>query len=329
MMPADEFVARIRSGDVRALARAVSLVENGAPESRELLSTCFPMSRRALRLGITGVPGAGKSTLVSHLVQAWRAEGSKAAVVAVDPSSPFTGGALLGDRIRIQERAGSLDEINGIYVRSMATRGALGGLAETTGEVVDVIAASGRDVILIETVGVGQDEVEIVRLADVTVVVVVPGMGDAVQSLKAGIMEIADIFVINKADREGADRLEKEILSMQSLVGVPVAVNQWSAPVVKTVGTTGEGVEDLFAAIGRRSQWLAQEGRLTARREAFWRNRIEKMLREALINEAGVHGIGQQEMGEYAEQVAMGTVDPYQLIPALTKRLFNSSKELQ
>ena len=317
-----ELVAHLRNGDTRALARAVSIVENGAPEAIDVLSACFPHSGRALRVGVTGPPGAGKSTLVDRLARAWRTAGKRVGVIAVDPTSPFTGGALLGDRIRMQEHAGD----DGLYVRSMATRGSLGGLAATTSDVAQVIEASGRDVLLIETVGVGQDEVEIVRLADVTVVVLVPGMGDDVQSLKAGIMEIADIFAINKADRDGADRVEKEIRAMQSLGAThDTARENWIAPIVKTIGTSGEGIDALFAAIDQRRQWLASDGRLNARRRAYWRERIEGMLQRALMKEARAHGLTQNELQTHAERIASGAEDPYRLIPSLVAQIFQSS----
>lgn len=321
MTQVDALVSKLRVGDTRSLARAVSLVENGSPEATEILSACFPHTGRALRVGITGAPGAGKSTLVDRLARAWRATGSRVGVIAVDPSSPFTGGALLGDRIRMQEHAS--DE--GLYVRSMATRGSLGGLAGTTADVAQVIEASGRDVVLIETVGVGQDEVEIVRLADVTVVVLVPGMGDDVQSLKAGIMEIADIFAINKADRDGAERVEKEIRAMQSLASsrhARDAAGVRTAPIVKTIGTTGEGTEALFSAIEQYRQWLSAEGRLESRRQSYWRERIEAMLRQALLREARAHGLTPDELEHHARKVAAGTEDPYRLVPQLVSRIF-------
>jgi LAO/AO transport system kinase len=203
----------LRAGDTRALARSISLVENDAPEAPALLSACFLHTGGAIRIGITGSPGAGKSTLVDRLARSFRDSQKTVGVLAVDPTSPFTGGALLGDRIRFQNYQGD----PGFYARSMATRGALGGLALSTADVALVLEASGKDVILIETVGVGQDEIEIARLADLTLVVLVPGMGDDVQSLKAGIMEIADIFIVNKSDREGADHVEQEIRALQSL----------------------------------------------------------------------------------------------------------------
>src|SRR5208337_3009405 len=208
-----ELVRRIRAGEVRALARAISMVEDRTRESIELLKALFPYSGNALLLGLTGSPGAGKSTLVDQVAREYRKLGKTIGIVAVDPTSPFSGGAILGDRIRMQSHHADA----GIYIRSMATRGSLGGLASTTADVATVLDASGRDLVMIETVGVGQAEVDIVRLADVTIVVLVPGMGDDVQTIKAGIMEIADIFVINKSDREGAERVEREIRAMQSL----------------------------------------------------------------------------------------------------------------
>src|SRR5271170_2181901 len=262
-----DLVERVCAGDVRALARAISLVENDAPEAPEVLSGCFPHTGRALRIGVTGAPGAGKSTLVDRLARAWRAAKTRVGVVAVDPSSPFTGGALLGDRIRLQERIGD----DGLYVRSMATRGSLGGLARATADVAQVIEASGRDVVLIETVGVGQDEIDIVRLADVTVVVLVPGMGDDVQSIKAGIMEIADIFVINKADREGADRVEREVRALQSLA---IRGDHWTPPTVKTVASDGSGISELVGAIADYEAYLQKENLVLQHSIENWQERL-------------------------------------------------------
>lgn len=233
---------RLKSGDVRALARAISLVEDGAPGAEVLLARCRDASApRALKIGVTGPPGAGKSTLVDQMARWLKSKGERVGVVAVDPTSPYTGGALLGDRIRMREPVGDGD----IYVRSMASRGQMGGLARSVKDVCDVIEASGRGRILIETVGVGQDEVEIARLADVVVLVLVPGMGDDVQSLKAGVMEIADVFAINKSDCEGADRVAAETVAMQRLLGGASSV----VPVVQTVATTGKGIDELMAAV--------------------------------------------------------------------------------
>jgi LAO/AO transport system kinase len=252
-----DLVQELRNGDVRSLARAISLVERGSEQAAELLAACLLHTGRALRIGITGAPGAGKSTLADRLARHFREAGKTVGVIAVDPSSPYTGGAILGDRIRFQGFAGDI----GFYARSMATRGALGGLARATIDVATVIEASGKEVILIETVGVGQAEVDIGRLADVTVVVLVPGMGDDVQGLKAGILEIADIFVINKSDREGAERLENELRASMALGdrGRHGRERGRAVPVVRTVASTGEGVAELirviaeFEAVGTRN----------------------------------------------------------------------------
>lgn len=309
-----QLIERLRSGDVRALARAVSLVENDAPFSAEVLSGCFPYSGRALRIGVTGAPGAGKSTIVDKLARHYRGAGVTVGVIAVDPTSPFTGGAILGDRIRMQENLGDA----GFYVRSMATRGSLGGLARTTADVASVIEASGKDVILIETVGVGQDEVDVVRLSDVTIVVLVPGMGDDVQSIKAGIMEIADLFVVNKADREGTDRVEKEIRAMQSLAN---SHGGWVPPVVKTIASSGEGIDRLMEAIAQMKQWLETDGRLETRRKKYWRERITEMMRQALMRQVRAHGLSDTELEMHAARVASKQEDPYKLVPQLVARV--------
>ncbi len=307
-----QLVERLRAGDVRALGRAVSLVEGGAADAAELLAACFPFTGRALRIGITGAPGAGKSTLVDRLARLYREAGKTVGVVAVDPSSPFTGGAILGDRIRFQGFSGD----DGFYARSMATRGTLGGLARTTADVAAVIEASGKNVILIETVGVGQDEVDIVRLADVTVVVLVPGMGDDVQSLKAGILEIADVFVINKCDRDGADALEGELKASMSL-GHSVHDTGWVVPVIRTVALSGLGVSELAGAVASFQSWLSLEGRLEARRAAQWRERILEMVRGELLREMQRSGLGEGELAELALRVAGGIENPYLVVPRL------------
>ena len=259
-----ELVRRIRAGELRALSRAISTVEDRTRESTELLKALFPYSGNAVLLGLTGSPGAGKSTLVDQVAREYRKQGKTIGIVAVDPTSPFSGGAILGDRIRMQSHYADA----GIYIRSMATRGSLGGLASTTADVATVLDASGRDLVMIETVGVGQDEVDIVRLADVTIVVLVPGMGDDVQTIKAGIMEIADIFVINKADRDGAERVEREIRAMQSLA---MRNDNWTPPIVKTVASEGTGITELLAAIEKYREYLQQSDRAQARRIENWR----------------------------------------------------------
>ena len=301
---------RLRAGDMRALARAISLVENEAAETPALLSACFRQQRQALRIGITGAPGAGKSTLVDRMARAYRQQGRTVGVVAVDPSSPFTGGALLGDRIRFQEHHGDA----GFYARSMATRGSLGGLALATADVSLVMEAAGKEILLIETVGVGQDEVEIARLADITLLVLVPGMGDDVQSLKAGVMEIADLYIVNKADREGADRVEQEIRAMQSLGGTATG---WVAPVVRTVGTTGQGVDALVAEIARAEAWLAEGDRGKQRRTMHWQRRLEAMLRAELMRRARSHGVTDAELDAHARRVVEGVEDPWALVERL------------
>jgi len=312
-------MARLRAGDVRALARAISLVENDAAEAPALLSACFPHVGRAVRIGFTGAPGAGKSTLVDRLARAFREAGKTVGVIAVDPTSPFTGGAILGDRIRFQDRNGD----PGFYVRSMATRGSLGGLALATADVALVLEASGKDVVLIETVGVGQDEIEIARLADITVVVLVPGMGDDVQSLKAGVMEIADIFVVNKSDRDGADRVEQEIRALQSFA---TTHEPRTPPVVRTVATTGDGVPALVAAIAEMEQWLRAENRLTARRTQHWQRRLDAMLRTELMRRARQNGFDAKILQFHAARIASGQQDPWQLVAQLTERVFPPGK---
>jgi LAO/AO transport system kinase len=313
-MDVAELIERLRSGDVRALARAVSLVENESPSAREILSGCFPFTGSAIRIGITGSPGAGKSTLVDGLARRYRAQQTTVGVVAVDPTSPYSGGAILGDRIRMRDH----DSDCGFYMRSMATRGSLGGLARASADVAVVIEASGKERLLLETVGVGQDEIDIVRLADVTIVVLMPGMGDDVQSIKAGIMEIADIFVLNKCDREGADRVEKEVRSMQSLAAEH---GSWVPPVVKTIATTGAGIEELEQTIDQFWGWLAQDGRLAARREAHWRTRVLEMVRYELLRALRGHGLSDQDLLIISRQVAGRQQDPYQLVPQLVAQL--------
>jgi len=240
--------------------------------------------------------------------------------LAVDPTSPYTGGAILGDRIRMQEHFNDA----GLYLRSMATRGTLGGLARATADVASVIEASGKDTILIETVGVGQDEVDIVRLADITVVVLVPGMGDDVQSLKAGIMEIADIFVVNKSDREGADLVEKEVRAMQSLAS---RHGDWVPPVVRTVASSGEGTAQLIAAIEGFQQWLRQEGRSQARRRAFWLERLREMMRHEFMREMRQRGFSEEKLAHYAGEVEAGRENPYRLVPKLVGEVFQEEAD--
>ena len=310
----EDFVHRIRAGDVRALSRAISAVEDHTAKSTELLKALFPYSGQALLLGLTGAPGAGKSTLVDQVAKIYRKEGKTVGIVAVDPTSPFSGGAILGDRIRMQSHHADA----GIYIRSMATRGSLGGLASTTADVATVLDASGRDIVMIETVGVGQDEVDIVRLADVTIVVLVPGMGDDVQTIKAGIMEIADIFVINKADREGAERVEREIRALQALA---TRHDDWVPPIVKTIASDGTGIEELVATIANYHAYLEQSDRVRTRRIENWRERIAEMLRDALFQRVLSFYLSEGEASRYAAEVAEHKRDPYSLVEKLVDRL--------
>jgi LAO/AO transport system kinase len=318
-MDVPQLIERLRQGDVRALARAISLVENDAPSARQILSGCFPLTGNALRIGITGPPGAGKSTLVDGLARRYRTQQTTVGVIAVDPTSPYSGGAILGDRIRMRDH--DLDA--GFYMRSMATRGSLGGLARASADVAVVIEASGKERLLLETVGVGQDEIDIVRLADVTMVVLMPGMGDDIQSIKAGIMEIADIFVVNKSDREGADRVEKEVRSMQSLAAEH---GTWVPQVVKTIATTGAGIEELEQAIDRFQVWLAEDERLLTRREAHWRTRIIEMVRHELLHALRGHGLSDQDLLTISRQVARRQQDPYQFVPQLVEQLLRQGE---
>ena len=297
----------MRSGDPRALARAITVIEDHEPGAYELLKALFPHSGEARVFGLTGPPGAGKSTLVDHLARYYREEKKTVGIVAVDPTSPYTGGAILGDRIRMQSHYAD----PGIYIRSMATRGSLGGLAHTTADVATVMDASGRDVILIETVGVGQDEVDIVRLADITVVILVPGMGDDVQTIKAGIMEIADIFVINKSDREGAERVEREILALQTLA---TRSDGWTPPIVKTVASEGKGIGELGAAITRYEAYLAQDNRLLKKTAHNWEVRLVEMLRDAVLERVVKARFTDGEIARYAAEVAGHKRDPYTLV---------------
>ncbi|MGB8768348.1 MAG: methylmalonyl Co-A mutase-associated GTPase MeaB [Candidatus Korobacteraceae bacterium] len=309
-----ELVRRVRSGEARALARAISTVENHTPESTELLKALFPYSGNALRIGMTGSPGAGKSTLVDQVAHGYRKQGKTIGIVAVDPTSPFSGGAILGDRIRMQSHYAD----PGIYIRSMATRGSLGGLASTTADVATVLDASGRDIVMIETVGVGQDEVDIVRLADVTIVVLVPGMGDDVQTIKAGIMEIADIFVINKSDRDGAERVEREIRAMQTLA---MRKDNWTPPIVKTVASSGTGITELLEAVEKYRAYLEQDGRAQVRRIENWRGRIAEMLRDTLFQRILSYYLSEGEAMRYAAEVAEHKRDPYSLVEKIIDEL--------
>ena len=299
-------IEQLRSGDVRALARAISTVENRTPGWADLLKALFPHSGKAHVLGLTGPPGAGKSTLVDQLARLYRKDNRTVGIIAVDPTSPYTGGAILGDRIRMQDHFSDA----GIYIRSMATRGSLGGLARTTADVTTVLDASGRDLIMIETVGVGQDEVDIVRLAEVTIVILVPGMGDDVQTIKAGIMEIADIFVINKSDRDGADHVEREIRTLQSLA---MRNDGWTPPIIKTIATQGVGLEELAAAISDYETYLQKENLALSKSVENWQERLVEMLRDTLLEKSRAQ-LENGNLARLAAEVAEHKRDPYALV---------------
>jgi LAO/AO transport system kinase len=310
-------IPQLRSGDVRPLSRAISTVENRAPGWSDLLKALFPHTGHARVIGLTGAPGAGKSTLVDHLARFYRRGDEEqkrtVGIIAVDPTSPYTGGAILGDRIRMQEHFSD----PGIYIRSMATRGSLGGLARATADVATVLDASGRDLIMIETVGVGQDEVDIVRLADITILILVPGMGDDVQTIKAGIMEIADIFVINKSDRDGAEHVEKEIRALQSLA---TRRDGWVPPIVKTVASEGRGIEELGAAIADYESYLKKQNLALGKSVQNWQERLVEMLRDAMLEKARAQ-FSDGNLAKLAAEVAEHKRDPYSLVEEIAGRL--------
>jgi len=298
---------RVSKGDPAAVARAISKIEDGSVDAAGLMKQIYQQSRGGLVVGITGAPGAGKSSLVDKLALNYRRANQRVGIVAVDPSSPFSGGAILGDRIRMQTLG--LDE--GVFIRSMATRGNLGGLARATVDAVAILDAAGYSKIIVETVGVGQDEVEIVKAADVSVVVLVPGMGDDIQAIKAGIMEIGDIFVINKADREGVYSTEKEL---EALLSLAMREDGWNPPIVKTVATEGVGIADLVSAIDSFVQ-AQQTSKISGeRRRAIARWRIVELLRESLLNKVLESGSSASTLDRMAEEVASRKRDPYSAV---------------
>jgi LAO/AO transport system kinase len=293
-----DLATKVIAGDIRALARAATLVENRRPDAQSLLRELFPRTGRAMILGVTGSPGAGKSTLCDQLTRALRDEGKLVGVLAIDPTSPYTGGAILGDRIRMQQHHAD----PGVFIRSMATRGWLGGLAAATTEMTMLLDAAGFDVVIVETVGVGQDEVEIARLADVTLVVMVPGMGDDVQAIKAGIMEIADVFVINKADLPGAEKLEREITASLTLAHRP---DGWIPAIVPAIASEGTGVREALAAV---EEYRAR-GRDPGQAAHVWAGRLRDMLRDRLLDR-----VPADEFIARGREVAERLRDPYSVI---------------
>ena len=298
-----DLVERARAGQARAVARLVSLVEDESPLLRPVMAALAPHTGRAHVVGLTGAPGVGKSTSTNALIGALRAAGRSVGVLAVDPSSPFSGGALLGDRIRMQEHAAD----DGVYIRSMASRGHLGGLSFTTPQAVRVLDAAGFDVVLVETVGVGQSEVEVAGLADTTMVLLAPGMGDGIQAAKAGILEVGDLYVVNKADRDGADRLRRDLRSGLALT--ERAADAWQPPILATVAQTGQGVDDVVEGLEAHRAWLEETGQLAARRARRARAEVEAVAVAALRArwELGDHSA----LDRLAEAVAAGEQDPY------------------
>ncbi len=305
-----DLVARARNGEARAVARLISLVEDESPLLREVMAALAPHTGNAQVIGVTGSPGVGKSTSTNALVTELRRTGQRVGVLAVDPSSPFSGGALLGDRVRMQDHASDPD----VYIRSMASRGHLGGLSWTTPQALRVLDAAGCDVILIETVGVGQSEVEIAGLADTTMVLLAPGMGDGIQAAKAGILEIGDIFVINKADRDGADQVRRDLRSMLALG--ERREGAWKAPIVKTIAQTGEGVAEVVEEIGNHRTWLEATGQMAVRRTRRARDEIEAIAVTALRRRWGNVG-GRVELDDLAAAVVAGESDPYSAADSL------------
>ena len=304
-------LARARDGDKRALARLLTVVENEEPGAADAIRQLYPQTGQARVVGVTGPPGGGKSTLVNRLAGAYRESGERVAVVAVDPSSPFSGGALLGDRIRMQERA--LDD--GLFIRSMASRGHSGGLARTTARVVNVLDAIGYGVVLVETVGVGQEEVEVIRVVDSVALVTVPGLGDDIQAIKAGVLEIADVLVVNKADRPGADETARDLAQMLTLGKLRTA---WKPPIVRTVAATGENVPQLVDALEKHRAWAAESGERDRRRREAARGDIEDLLREALVRRLRER-IGGERVDGAVERVAARAMDPYSAVEDLLR----------
>jgi GTPase len=307
-----QWAAKVLEGDVRAISRAITAIENHSAEAEELLKQLFPHTGQAYLTGVTGAPGTGKSTLVDRLAAVHRKRQERVGVVAVDPTSPYSGGAILGDRIRMQGHASD----SGIFIRSMATRGFLGGLARSTAEVALLLDAAGKRQVLIETVGVGQDEIDIVRLADCVLVVMVPGLGDDIQNMKAGLMEIGDIFVLNKADREGADRLEEQLHAMLSLV---TPRDGWHPPVVRTVATENRGIEELAETVGKFRKHFETTGQRQKKHIEHWEKRLVEMLESRLLERVLGGKQGQARLRGLAQQVAERKKDPFSAVSEILK----------
>jgi len=313
-MSISDLIEKILNGEPRFVARAITKIENGSDDAVELMKSIYANTGRAEIIGITGSPGAGKSSLVDKLSLYFKDKGHKIGIVCIDPSSPFSGGAILGDRIRMAE----LGTNKNVFIRSMATRGNLGGLSRATVDAVAILDAAGFDKVIIETVGVGQDEVEIVKTADVSVVVLVPGMGDDIQAIKAGIMEIGDVFAINKADREGVLRTQKELEALLSLAHRP---DMWNPPIVKTIATENKGIEDLVTAIKSYSEFHKQAGEASlVRKKAIARWRLLELLQERLLNDLLKRNGTGEMLDKLATEIAEKKSDPYSAVEAILRR---------
>ena len=308
----EAWAEQVRAGNVRAVSRAITAIENHQHEAEALLRLLFPHTGQAYLTGVTGAPGTGKSTLVDRLAAYYRKKQEQVGVVAVDPTSPYSGGAILGDRIRMQGHAGD----GGMFIRSMATRGFLGGLARATAEVALLLDAAGKKQVLIETVGVGQDEIDIVRLADCVIVMLVPGLGDDIQNMKAGLMEIGDIFVLNKADREGADRLEQQLLAMLSLV---MPRDGWHPPVVRTVATENKGVQGLAETVAKFRMHFEASGERQRKQVEHWKNRLLELLGSRLLERALGGAGGEATLAALAGEVADRKKDPFTAVNEILK----------
>ncbi len=321
-MDTSELVREALAGSVRALARLITLVENETPEAVEALKELYPRTGRAYAVGVTGPPGSGKSTLTDKMTRELRKRNFTVGILAVDPTSPFTGGALLGDRLRMQDVANDA----GVFVRSMATRGTLGGLSKATADSVKILDACGKDFVIIETVGVGQDEVDIIKTADSTLLISVPGLGDDVQALKAGIMEIADVFVVNKADREGAERLVGELNLMLEM---GAGKRPWKPPIVKTIATTGEGIPDLVDRVLEHRRFLDENQELSKKRNARAKNEIINLIEREISR--NVYGLLKQDKSfeEMIGRVAAREKDPYTYVQDLTEPLARYCEEVR
>ncbi|MFF7727365.1 methylmalonyl Co-A mutase-associated GTPase MeaB [Streptomyces sp. NPDC008001] len=318
MVDVPALVEQAREGRPRAVARLISLVEGASPHLRDVMAALAPLTGGAYVVGLTGSPGVGKSTSTSALVSAYRRTGKRVGVLAVDPSSPFSGGALLGDRVRMSDHASD----PGVYIRSMATRGHLGGLAWAAPQAIRVLDAAGCDVILVETVGVGQSEVEIASQADTSVVLLAPGMGDGIQAAKAGILEIGDVYVVNKADRDGADATARELNHMLGL-GEARGPGDWRPPIVKTVAARGEGTDELVEALEKHRAWMEERGVLADRRTARAAREVETIAVTALRERIGdLHG--DRRLDALAERIVAGTLDPYAAADELVAGITNS-----